>query len=218
MLQNGAYYCIGFLTKGDKISSDLFPTTREWSLLVGKITGMFAEYQIPTQEKLIMLSDQSILKGFVYAALEALRDVENRSYEIEKVHGYADARYQSLAAVISDDQPAAVNVIAWIFEEASEMPLEQNQEFDIDENISIASTSRMSHESLPDLVQSSSSEKSNESADDDDDARAPAPSKGGANGSEGIENLSHGKMLREMSHSQSPNSSLPRAHRTDAQT
>jgi len=93
---------------------------------------MFAEYQIPTQEKLIMLSDQSILKGFVYAALEALRDVENRSYEIEKVHGYADARYQSLAAVISDDQPAAVNVIAWIFEEASEMPLEQNQEFDID--------------------------------------------------------------------------------------
>jgi hypothetical protein len=146
-----------------------------------------------------MLSDQSILKGFVYDALEALRDVENRPYENEKVHGYADARYKSPAAVISDHQPAAVNVIALIFEEASEMPLEQNQEYDIDENIGIASTSRMlqdsSHESLPDLVQSSSSEESNESADDDDDAGAPAPSKGGANGSEGIENLSHGKML-----------------------
>jgi len=43
MLQNEAYYCIGFLMNGDKISSDLFPTTREWALLVGKIAGMFVE-------------------------------------------------------------------------------------------------------------------------------------------------------------------------------
>ena len=204
MIQNEAYYCIGFLMKGDKISSNLCPTTREWAPLVSKITGMFAEYKIPTLEKLIMLSDQSILKGFVYDALEALREVESRQDEKEEVHGYADASYESPAASISDDQPAIVNVIAWIFEEAPEMPLGQNQECDSDENISTASTSCMSqdssHDSLPELVASSSNKESNESADDDD------------------EKLSHGKMSRKMAHSRSPNSSLPRAPRTDAQT
>jgi len=113
---------------------------------------MFAEYKIPTLEKLIMLSDQSILKGFVYDALEALREVESRQDEKEEVHGYADASYESPAASISDDQPAIVNVIAWIFEEAPEMPLGQNPECDIDENVSTASTSRISQDSSHDLL------------------------------------------------------------------
>jgi len=32
---------------------------------------MFAEYKIPTKGKLSMLSDQNILKEFIYDALEA---------------------------------------------------------------------------------------------------------------------------------------------------
>jgi len=72
----------------------------------------------------------------------------------KKVHGYADASYESTAAGISD-QPAAFNVIAWTVEGTPGMPLGQNQECDSDENISPSSTSRMSqdlsHDSLPEL-------------------------------------------------------------------
>jgi len=39
--------------------------------------GMFAGYKIPTKEKLSMLSDQNILKEFVYDVLEALREDES---------------------------------------------------------------------------------------------------------------------------------------------
>jgi len=83
MIQNEAYYWICFLMKGDKVSSDLVPTTREWAPLVGKITSIFAEYKIPTIERLTILSDQDILKKFVYDAFEVLRDVESCQDEKE---------------------------------------------------------------------------------------------------------------------------------------
>jgi len=127
MLQNEAYYCIGFLMKEDQQSSDSFPRTRDRSFLVGKLTGMFAMLKVSTKHKLTMLSNQVILRGFVRGALETLRDVENHQYKDEEVLEHAAARCERPVAASSGDHPVVASLITSILEGASVLSLEQDQ-------------------------------------------------------------------------------------------